>query len=67
MANSIGVSNDSEPRHRVAIQQKNITASGREISMVLYMKYSWPPVDMPLVNMWCAHTTTDKAPIPHMA
>ena len=38
MANSIGVSNDIEPRHSVAIQQKNSTASGSEISIVLYMK-----------------------------
>ena len=51
-ANSIGVSKLSEPRQMVAIQQKNSTARGSEISMVLYMKYSWPPVDMPLVNMW---------------
>jgi hypothetical protein len=62
----MGVSNVSEPRHKVAIQQKNKTAKGSEINMVLYMKYSCPPVDMPLVNMWCAHTMTDRPAMAHM-
>ncbi len=38
MANSIGVSKVMEPRQMVAIQQKNRTASGSEIAMVLNMK-----------------------------
>ena len=38
VANSIGVSKVIEPFHMVAIQQKNNTASGREIAIELYMK-----------------------------
>jgi hypothetical protein len=34
----MGVSKLIAPRHMVAIQQKNSTASGREMAMVLYMK-----------------------------
>ena len=55
-AHSIGVSNDIEPRHMVAIQLKIFTAVGTAISMVAYMKNSWPVTGMPVVNMWCAHT-----------
>jgi hypothetical protein len=37
-AKSIGVSKLIAPRHMVAIQQKKSTASGSEMSIVLYMK-----------------------------
>ena len=47
----------------VAIQQKNSTASGSEIDMVLYMKYSNAGTGSPAVKKWCAHTTTDRMPM----
>ena len=40
MANSIGVSNEIEPRHMVAIQLKIFTPVGTAMSMVAYMKKS---------------------------
>ena len=52
IANSIGVSKVIEPRHMVAIQLKIFTAVGTAISMVAYMKNSWPVTGMPVVNMW---------------
>ena len=56
-ANSIGVSKVIEPFHMVAIQLKTFTPVGTAISMVEYMKNSWPVTGMPVVNMWCAQTT----------
>ena len=56
-ANSIGVSKVMEPFHMVAIQLKTFTPVGTAISMVEYMKKSWPVTGMPVVNMWCAQTT----------
>ena len=56
--NSIGVSKVIEPRHMVATQ--HFTPVGIEISMVAYMKYSWPVTGMPVVNMWCAQTMNDS-------
>ena len=46
-ANSIGVSKVIEPRHMVAIQLKTFTPVGTAISMVAYMKNSWPVTGMP--------------------
>ncbi|MNV98613.1 hypothetical protein D3C71_1938900 [compost metagenome] len=66
-ANSIGVSNVMEPRHMVAIQLKIFTAVGTEISIVAYMKNSWPVTGMPVVNMWCAHTMNDRMAIEDVA
>ncbi|MNY57281.1 hypothetical protein D3C86_1934660 [compost metagenome] len=60
MANSIGVSKVIEPRHIVAIQLKIFTAVGTAISIVAYMKNSWPVTGMPVVNMWCAQTMNDR-------
>ena len=62
-ANSIGVSNVIEPCHIVAIQLKIFTAVGTAISMVAYMKNSWPVTGMPVVNMWCAQTMNDRIAI----
>ncbi|MNU90083.1 hypothetical protein D3C71_799390 [compost metagenome] len=59
-ANSMGVSKVMEPRHMVAIQLKIFTAVGTAISMVAYMKKSWPVTGMPVVNMWWAHTMNDR-------
>ncbi|MNT81413.1 hypothetical protein D3C72_2210070 [compost metagenome] len=58
--NSIGVSKVIEPRHIVAIQLKIFTAVGTAISIVAYMKNSWPVTGMPVVNMWCAQTMNDR-------
>ncbi|MDT4869649.1 hypothetical protein FQZ97_1046900 [compost metagenome] len=59
-AHIIGVSKVIEPFHMVAIQLKIFTPVGTAISMVEYMKNSWPVTGMPVVNMWCAHTTKDR-------
>ena len=58
--NSMGVSKVIEPRHMVAIQLKIFTAVGTAISMVAYMKNSWPVTGMPVVNMWCAQTMNER-------
>ncbi len=41
----------------VAIQLNILTAVGTAISIVEYMKNNWPVTGMPVVNIWCAHTT----------
>ena len=51
----------------VAIQLKIFTAVGTEISMVAYMKNSWPVTGMPVVNMWCAHTMKDRMAMDEVA
>ncbi|CKS85425.1 Uncharacterised protein [Mycobacterium tuberculosis] len=66
-ANSMGVSKVIEPCHMVAIQLKIFTAVGTAISMVAYMKNSWPVSGMPVVNMWCAHTMNDRMAIDEVA
>ena len=62
-AHSIGVSKLSEPRHMVATQLNTFTPVGTAISMVAYMKKSWPAAGMPVANMWCAHTAKDRMAI----
>ena len=37
------------------------------ISMVAYMKNSWPVTGMPVVNMWCAQTMNDRMAIEDVA
>ena len=66
-ANSIGVSKVIEPRHMVAIQLKIFTPVGTAISIVAYMKNSWPVTGMPVVNMWCAQTMNDRIAIDAVA
>ena len=66
-AHSIGVSKVIEPRHMVAIQLKIFTPVGTAISMVAYMKNSWPVTGMPVVYMWCAHTMNDRIAIDAVA
>ena len=39
---------------------ERLAAMGTAISIVAYMKNSWPVTGMPVVNMWCAHTTKDR-------
>ena len=66
-ANSIGVSNVMEPFHIVAIQLNTFTPVGTAINMVEYMKNNCPVTGMPVVNMWCAHTTKLKMAIEPVA
>ena len=66
-ANSIGVSKVIEPRHMVAIQLKIFTPVGTAISIVAYMKNSWPVTGMPVVNMWWAQTMKDRIAIDAVA
>jgi hypothetical protein len=51
----------------VAIQLKTFTPVGTAISIVAYMKNSWPVTGMPVVNMWCAQTMNDKIAIEEVA
>jgi len=44
---SIGVSKVIEPCHMVAIQLKIFTPVGTAMSIVAYMKKSWPAAGMP--------------------
>ncbi len=60
-ANSIGVSKESEPFHRVPTQLKNFTPVGTAMSSEASEKNgssTWP-----VANMWWAHTTADSAVI----
>ena len=59
-ANSIGVSNVSEPCHMVLAQLKTLTPVGTAISNVAYMKNNSPTSGMPTTNMWCAQTMKDR-------
>ena len=63
----MGVSKVIEPRHMVAVQLNTFTPVGMAISMVPYMKNSWPVTGMPTVNMWCAHTIMDSVAMAAMA
>jgi len=62
-ANSMGVSNDSEPCHIVATQLKIFTPVGTAISIVAYMKNSCPVTGIPTVYMWCAQTRKESTAI----
>jgi hypothetical protein len=44
----------------VAIQLNTFTPVGTAISIVAYMKKSWPAAGMPTVNMWWPHTMKDR-------
>ena len=54
-------------RHIVAIQLNTFTPVGTAISIVAYMKNSWPVTGMPVVNMWCAQTMNDRIAIDAVA
>ena len=61
IAQIIGVSKVSEPRHIVPVQLKNFTPVGTAISIVMIAKNgssTWP-----VAYMWCAQTETDRAAI----
>ena len=56
---SIGVSSETEPRHMVPIQLKNLTPVGTPIKNVMKEKNgsnTWP-----VANKWCAQTETESA------
>ena len=63
----LGVSKVMEPRNMVATQLNTFTPVGTAISMVAYMKNSWPARGMPTVNMWCAQTMKDRKAIDAVA
>ena len=67
MAKSIGVSNESEPFHMVATQLNTFTPVGTAISVVAYMKKSWPVTGMPTVYIWWAQTMNDRIAIAAVA
>ena len=66
-ANSIGVSNDSDPFHIVATQLNTLTPVGTAMRIVAYMKNSCPVTGMPVVYMWCAQTMNDRIAIAEVA
>jgi hypothetical protein len=61
MANSMGVSNFTEPRHIVPIQLKNLIPVGTAIKYDIKLKKGRSTT--PVVNMWCAQTLVDRAAI----
>src|SRR5687768_3185809 len=67
MEKSMGVSKVIDPRHMVAVQLNTFTPVGTAISIVPYMKNSWPVTGMPAVNIWCAHTMQDRIAIEAVA
>src|SRR6185312_426861 len=62
---SSGVSKLSEPRHIVPTQLKNFTPVGTAIRYVMNAKNG--SMTAPVVNMWCAHTVTDRPAIESVA
>ena len=61
IAQSIGVSKVTDPRHIVPIQLKNFTPVGTAISIVMKAKNGSSTA--PVTYMWWAHTATDSAAI----
>ena len=64
-ANSIGVSKVTAPRHMVPIQLKNLIPVGTAMRNVINEKNGSNTA--PVVNMWCAHTVSDNAPMDSVA
>ena len=61
IAQSIGVSKVTDPRHIVPIQLKIFTPVGTAMSIVISEKNG--SSTEPVTYMWCAHTVTDSAAI----
>ena len=59
IAQSMGVSKVSFPRHIVPIQLKNFTPVGTAMSIVMTAKNGSSTA--PVAYMWWAHTVTDSA------
>ena len=66
-AQTIGVLNDIEPPHMVAIHEKILMPVGTAITIVAAVKYIFTLTDMPVVNIWCAQTTKPTTPMATMA
>ena len=60
IAQSSGVSKMRLPRHIVATQLKIFTPVGTAITIDEIMKNESRPIGSPAVNMWCAHTSSEK-------
>jgi hypothetical protein len=64
-AQSMGVCIEMLPPHMVPIQLKNFTPVGMAISIVMNEKNG--RLTAPVVNMWCAQTAIERAPISRVA
>src|SRR3954470_2352266 len=62
---NISESNVTDPRHMEPIQLKNLIPVGTAIRKVSREKNG--SSTLPVVNMWCAHTVNDRAPIDSVA
>ena len=62
---SIGTPKRMRPPHIEPIQLKNFTPVGTAINSDMAMKNGLSTT--PVVNMWCAHTPIDSAPIATVA
>jgi hypothetical protein len=62
-AYSIAVSKWRFPRQSVASQLKIFTPVGTAITIDETMKNAFRNAGIPTVNMWCAHTSSEKKPI----
>ena len=60
-------SSRSCPRHSVAIQLKTLTPVGTAITIDESMKKASTTVEIGVVNMWCAHTSSDRKAMPTVA
>src|SRR6266487_1931468 len=63
-AKSIGVSKLMFPRHVVASQLKIFTPVGTATASDVIMKNDCSQTGSPTANMWCAHTSSEKKPMP---
>ncbi len=63
--NSIGTRRTELAPHIVPIQLKNLTPVGTAIVNVIAEKKGLSTT--PVVNMWCAHTPVESAPIARVA
>ena len=67
IAHSMGVRNEIDPPHMVAIQEKILMPVGTAMTMVEKVKKACVSTPMPATNIWCAHTTKPMTPIAMMA
>lgn len=63
--NSIGLWNETWPRHMVPIQLKNLSPVGIAIRKVMKQKNG--RTTAPVANMWCAQTAADSPVMPIVA
>src|SRR5207244_10645909 len=60
MANSIGVENRIDPPRRVRMYARTMIAKGMEMSSVVMLNASRRLGEIPVMNMWWAHTVKLK-------